>query len=584
MIVGIRANKDTFKPVSFKAGLNVVVAQRLESSERRDTRNGLGKSTLIDIMHFCLGSAARKGQGVVIEALSDWIFVLDLVLDGNPISASRSVGNPSEIRIIADTDISGWSLAPRRDMLTGEYVLAVDEWVTLLGTQLFNLPFRDSTAKYQPSFRSLISYFIRRGKDAYSNPFEHYRKQSEGDKQVNTTFLLGLAWQDASEWQVLRDRQKRVESLLGKAAQQDLADIFGSRGELEVAKVRLENRAQQEAQGLETFRVLPQYRRLESRANILTEEIHRATNANIADTRLLDFYRASVADEQEPSLEEVSQVYSDAGVALPGIVLKRLEDVQQFHKQLVENRRQFLNSEISRLERTIGDRNQRTQTAIDERAQLLDVLRTHGALEEYTQLTQLHSQTLAEIHELETRIDMLRKLEDERARLRLDMAQLEQRARLNYEVLRAQRSRAIEIFNSNSETLYSAPGTLAIDIGPNGYQFRVEIERSGSTGIENMKVFCYDLMLAELWAEQTPSPCLLVHDSLIYDGVDERQRALALELAARKAEQNNYYYICTLNSDMIPWDDFSSDFDFNSYVVLELADAGPAGRLLGIHF
>ena len=110
------------------------------------------------------------------------------------------------------------------------------------------------------------------------------------------------------------------------------------------------------------------------------------------------------------------------------------------------------------------------------------------------------------------------------------------------------------MFNAYSENLYNAPGKLLIDVGPTGFKFDIEIERSGSTGISNMKVFCYDLMLATLWANRKPSPRLLVHDSTIFDGVDERQRALALELAAHESEQNDFQYICMLNSDYVPWD------------------------------
>ena len=58
----------------------------------------------------------------------------------------------------------------------------------------------------------------------------------------------------------------------------------------------------------------------------------------------------------------------------------------------------------------------------------------------------------------------------------------------------------------------------------------------------------------------------------------------ALELAAQKADECGFQYICTLNSDMIPWDDFDDDFDLNSYVRLTLTDRTSAGSLLGIRY
>ena len=66
-----------------------------------------------------------------------------------------------------------------------------------------------------------------------------------------------------------------------------------------------------------------------------------------------------------------------------------------------------------------------------------------------------------------------------------------------------------------------------VTVSDTGFEFDVHIHRSTSGGVENMKIFCYDLMLAQLWSGRPQAPGFLVHDSIIFDGVDERQRALA---------------------------------------------------------
>ncbi len=111
----------------------------------------------------------------------------------------------------------------------------------------------------------------------------------------------------------------------------------------------------------------------------------------------------------------------------------------------------------------------------------------------------------------------------------------------------------------------------------------MRIERDRSEGIGKMRIFCYDLMLAQLWSQPDRSPGFLIHDSTIFDGVDERQVALALELVARESERLCFQYICTLNSDMIPWQELSPDFNFNSFVRLRLTD-DEGGNLLGVSF
>lgn len=49
----------------------------------------------------------------------------------------------------------------------------------------------------------------------------------------------------------------------------------------------------------------------------------------------------------------------------------------------------------------------------------------------------------------------------------------------------------------------------------------------------------------------------LVHDSHLFDAMDERQIANAIEVGARLSQQHGFQYIITMNSDRIPYHDFS---------------------------
>lgn len=140
------------------------------------------------------------------------------------------------------------------------------------------------------------------------------------------------------------------------------------------------------------------------------------------------------------------------------------------------------------------------------------------------------------------------------------------------------------MFSDNSRALYNVPGSLVIDIKDTGYHFRVEIPGSPSEGIGKMKVFCYDLMLISFARTRGLGIDFLIHDSTIYDGVDPRQRAHAIERAAQLSKEHGFQYLCTMNTDMVPTNDFSANFDYSQYVRLRLTDTDPAGSLLGIRY
>lgn len=588
MINAVRCNHSSFKTVDFTPGFNVVLADRTKESGRKDSRNGLGKSTLIEIIHFCLGSTLPRAKGLGSKNLRDWVFSVELVFENNAsniITVSRSPEHSSKILI--DGDTANWCIQPKEE--EGQKVLSLKEWKIVLGNLMFGLPCDRKDNKCQPTFRSLISYFIRRGRDAFSTPFEHNRKQLEWDKQVNNAFLLGLSWENARDLQRLKDEAKLLDNIkkLKKNNETGVAiGIFGSLGELEALKIQVESQIRERKEALSNFRVAPQYHELEERANRLTTEIHDATNKNLSDQKLLKFYQDSLEIEQEPSSNDVINIYKNAGVNLPDLVVHRLEDVQAFHKQIIENRHDFLSTEIDRIRNEISLRESSIRQKTEERASILEVLQTHGALEEYTRLQELHLEKVADLNEINKRIEELKQFEEGKSNLKIKKERLLQRTRREYQERHIQAERAIELFNTNSRFLYNAPGILVIDVGENGFRFRVDIRRDGSEGIGNMKVFCYDLMLAQLWSEfeRHSSPGILIHDSTIFDGVDERQVALALQLADRESRRCGFQYICTFNSDMIPQSEFPADFNFNSFVRLRLTDESEEGGLLGIRF
>jgi uncharacterized protein YydD (DUF2326 family) len=212
----------------------------------------------------------------------------------------------------------------------------------------------------------------------------------------------------------------------------------------------------------------------------------------------------------------------------------------------------------------------------------MTVLESAGALDEYVSLQSLHTGASAQLQEIGQLIDTLKQLEKGSGEAVIEETQLLQRARRDLEARRPYTDRAIGLFNEFSEQLYEAPGNLIIDLDRNGFRFDVEIERSGSSGVDSMKVFCYDLVLASLWATRSGGPGTLAHDSTMFAEVDERQVALALSLARERSESLGFQYLCMLNSDQIPWDDLPADFDLRSHVVLELTDADVTGCLFGM--
>ncbi|MDH5414911.1 MAG: hypothetical protein OEW87_12290, partial [Flavobacteriaceae bacterium] len=408
----------------------------------------MGKSTLIEIIHFCLG--AKSSEALKTHELNNWTFTLDLDLAGKRYSVSRNPSNPKII--IIEGDCQGWETKPIIDESTGNQVIFRKDWNKCLGALIFGLRPSYDELKYVPTFRSLISYFIRRNSTSggFLNPFQQYKQQLEWDIQVNNAFLLGLGWENASKLQIIKDRVKILNQIKQEAQSGLLANLMGRIGDLEALRIRLDAQVRQEDEQLKKFKVHPQYAELERNANNLTNMIHELVNQNVSEERLLALYEDSLEEEVDAKLETITKVYEDAGFVFPKSVTKKIDDVLAFHKQVVINRRDFLKNEIERLRREIDLRKQRIEDLSSKRADLMQTLEKHGALEEFTKLQDNHQINVSKLKDVSLKLETLRKFEEGKSAIAVEQELIQRQAKTDLLERGAQREKAILTFNEYS--------------------------------------------------------------------------------------------------------------------------------------
>ncbi len=576
----------SFKTLTFKPSLNILLADKSEGANDRQSRNGAGKTSFVELVHFLFGADARKESIFRSDALTEWTFDVAVDVAGDAISAARSGAKPS--RLLINGPVETWPIPPQFDAAAGLYELSNESWKANLGKLWFGLPLSagDEAERFQPSFRSLFSYFARRQlSGGFQQPMQHSAMQQAWDQQVSICYLLGLDWTIPGKFQELRGQEKVAQELRKAARSGDLGRYFGKAADLRTRLTIAEARAVRLRQQLASFEVVPEYKELEREANAITREIDALNVENVMDGDLLQQLRASLGEEDAPDLGDVTKLYGEAGVVLPDMIRRRFDEVERFHRTIIENRRAHLSAEITSAEARIVERDQRTAERDRRRRQIMSVLSSGGALEHYTNLREEAGRAEAEVEGLRQRLETAERIESTKAELDIERANLTKALRDDLHERDAILREAILAFEALSESLYEKAGSLTIAETGSGPQFDVHIDGQRSKGITNMQIFCFDLMLTEISLKQGRGPGFLLHDSHLFDGVDERQVAKALQLGAERAEAAGFQYIVTMNSDALPKEGFKPGFDIRDHVLdTKLTDATDTGGLFGLRF
>ncbi len=580
MIERVSSSLATFKELRFGPGLNVLLADKSPGATERQTRNSTGKSSLIELIHFVLGGNADPDSIFRCEKLVKESFSLTLDVGDTKVNVTRSGGKKNDIVVDASSD--RWPLQPELDKKSGETKFSAKQWNHVLGNVMFEVP--NETVAYSPSFRSMFSYFVRREN---SGGFQHAEKQAEMqqlyDIQINVSHLLGLDWMVPLSLQQLRDKEKTLEMLRKEAKSGVLGSLVGNSAELRTRLTVADSKARRLEKELEQFQVLPEYRELEQEASVLAREISSLANENTLDEERIKATNDQLHEEAEPASDLIVAMYERAKIELPSLVVKRLEDVKAFHEAVISNRRSQLQGEINDSRSRLLERRKQMDKLDERRREIMNLLHSHGAMDQLLKLQAELSRLQAEVLELRKRLELAEQVEEKKTELTIERARIQQELfrdlRHHDEAIRE----AIIIFEDLSRRISDHEGSLQVDPTENGLTLKVVVEGGRSVGIRNMQIFCFDMMLAILWSKRKLGPGFLIHDSHLFDGMDSRQIAKALEIGAEQSIEHDFQYIVTMNSDALPVAEFSKGFDHERFLnPVRLNDASETGGLFGV--
>ncbi|GGL27134.1 hypothetical protein GCM10011588_47350 [Nocardia jinanensis] len=334
------------------------------------------------------------------------------------------------------------------------------------------------------------------------------------------------------------------------------------------------------------FRVVPEYERLQTRADEIDNQIRKMRNEDVVDRRNLLDLESAAAEVSDPDINYLSTVYESLGVSLPAAVVRRYDEVRDFHTSVVRNRRAYLEQETTAIRARLNAREAERVQLGEEQARLMRTLNEGGALDALTAMQQSLAGERAELESLRNRFKAASTLEASASEIKAERARVENQMRADL----LERDRIIDEisvrFRNYALRLYGPGRSAYLVIEPTSSYLRLapHIDSKDSRGIGNMVMFCFDLTVAVTAYRGHRGPDFLVHDSHLFDGVDERQVGRALELAREVTEEEGMQYVATLNSDDLAKTDAAGFRLEDSVIPPHLTDEYENGGLFGFRF
>jgi uncharacterized protein YydD (DUF2326 family) len=576
-LLRVCANDERFKAIEFKEGLNLIVADRTEASDQRDSRNGTGKSSTVLILRYILGSSLAPE--LYSPELAGHIFKAGVILPSltggeDHVTVDRPVSPTTRL------DVRGWSAT------NGRTDIHIDEWRELIARHVWKLP-EDVN---RPSPGQLWGQFIR---TYYGAPTKVHATEAGWETGVRLGYLLGLAPEvlgRAGELSRLIQQRKAIRRAVEEGVISHVTlDEAGLRAQLAAAR---RNR-QRVSESLRAFRVDEQYGEHQRRADGLSTQI-RALNdeALVVERRLGELARA-VDQEADTSTTELqgrlARVYNEVGIVLPELVARRFDEVAQFHESVVRNRRSFLQEETEALRRRL-ERISEERTRYDtKRAEVMQLLNDSVALNTFMNAQASLSQHDAEVADLERRLESATSINEIDVRIKLQTAETVGAVRAEITERGESLDRPISLFNELGTEIYTDREASLLISPSNRGNLNVKPQVSGdaSDGIRSVETYLLDMVCLISGTENGRAPSILVHDSHLFDAIDHRQVASCLNIGARLAEQYKFQYIVTMNSDTLESVVKQSDgaFDPDPYrLPIHLTDESQEGGLFGFRF
>lgn len=533
--------------IVFKEGFNFIFGKKDNEGDSKDSLNGLGKSTVCDLIDFCLlADFNSKNSRLFAEKqrLEKYAIVLEFQIQDKEYIIKRSVVN-SLITLGLIGDEKEFDIKKAKQYF-------------------FKLIFDNPNYKgilNESWYRALLSFFMKihkkkNLKDEFSDPINFLTANNAVYELLPYHFFLlgfdnSVLWENLSIQKDVKDRQKainQVKKLVEENYQLNIKQVDN-----QLSKLR--NEAKKIKTAVDAFKLAEQHKDVESRLNELTGEIKLLSERNFWFDKKVKSYKESYELKDtisDAKIKSIEKLYSELNNMFQQKISKSLKEAVDFRKKIAQSREEFLKEEIQELEITIRHQEKEIQKLDTERQKLFGFLKSKEAFEDLTEAFYFLGEKEKEISDLEGKVKVYNDLQKQKTEFDAKDVALRKQAVELIETLKNEIDAFEALFSNVYRAIYPESEESGFSIradyeGKNKVDISISFDKDESKGWNKGRTLVYDIaVMLNTIQKDIKAPKFLIHDG-IFDGMDKAHFvALYHYIQGLQTQGEKFQYIVTM--------------------------------------
>ncbi|MFH0736164.1 MAG: DUF2326 domain-containing protein [bacterium] len=558
----ISSGEQIIREVSFHKGMNLIIDETPEQEvlDKTKTGNSVGKTTVLQLIDFCLGANhkityldpdSKKEENILVKDFLKNNKVLITLILKEDLDYPKS----KEIRI-------------ERNFLSRKEIIrkinGKDYTEEEFEIELLQLLFPNHNYN-KPTFRQIISHNIRYKDENINSTLRTLDKYtSDAEYETLYLFLLGIdfSWGNEKQNILIKLKQEetfrtRLEKNHTKIEYETILSLLDS--EIDELNLKKEN-----------FNINENFENDLDKLNNIKYSINKTSSElsslNIKKDLIVEAIKDLDANRTDIDLQQLKAIYQQASPHLLNIQ-KSFDNLVKYHNQMIYEKINFIKKELPEIEKNITNKSSYLKHLLNEEKDLSLIITKSDSYEGLESLISELNTRYRQKGEYENIINNLNEVEEQTKGLNKQLADIDNILfSEEFELLvKKQLAKFNSFFANTSKILYNEQYALKYDKTQNSkgkklYKFSA-FNTNFSSGKKQGEISCFDIAYI-LFADSENIPTLhfLLNDKkeLMHDNQLVRINELV--------NKNNIQFVASILKDKLP-----NELNNEDYFILKLS-------------